>query len=48
MRQDSSKPVGAFIDKINVMSRKGLGHQLPLTQNSLEAIRGWSVEHKRG
>jgi len=38
MRQDSSKPVGAFIDKINVMSRKELEHQLPLAQNSLEAI----------
>jgi len=38
MRQDSTKPVGAFIDKINGMNRKELEHQLPLAQNSLEAI----------
>ena len=38
MRQDSTKPVGTFIDKINVMNRKELEHQLPLAQNSLEAI----------
>ena len=35
MRQDSSKSVEVFIDKINVLSRKELEHQLPLAQNSL-------------
>ena len=37
MRRDR-EPVGAFMDKINVLSRKELEHQLPLAQNSLEAI----------
>jgi hypothetical protein len=37
MRRDT-EPVGAFMDKINVLSRKELEHQLPLAQNSLEAI----------
>jgi hypothetical protein len=34
----NGKPTATFIDKINVMSLKELEHQLPLAQNSLEAI----------
>ncbi len=39
MRHDS-EPVGAFLDKINAMSLEELKYQLPLAQNSLEAIEG--------
>ena len=34
----NGEPTATFIDKISVMSLKELEHQLPLTQNSLEAI----------
>jgi len=37
MRHDS-EPVGAFIDKTDAMSLEELEYQLPLAQNSLEAI----------
>ncbi len=39
MRNDS-RSVGAFLDKVNVMSLEELEYQLPLAQNSLEAIEG--------
>lgn len=38
LRQDNGASPGAFLDKINVMSLEELEHQLPLAQNSLEAI----------
>ena len=38
MMRNDSQPIGAPIDKVNVMSLKELKHQLPLAQNSLEAI----------
>jgi hypothetical protein len=38
MMRDDSQPVGEPIDKINRMSLEQLKHQLPLAQNSLEAI----------
>ena len=37
MWHDSDEPVGAFLDRINDMSRKELEHQSPLARNSLEA-----------
>jgi hypothetical protein len=36
--QPNSESVGNLIDKINAMSREELKRQLPLAQNSLEAI----------
>ena len=38
MRHDNDEPVGAFLDRINKMSRNELEHQLPLARNSLEAV----------
>jgi hypothetical protein len=38
LRQDNGASPGAFIDKVNVMSLEELEYQLPLAQNSLEAI----------
>ena len=38
MRHDTDEPVGAFLDRINKMSRNELEHQLPLARNSLEAV----------
>ena len=38
LRQNNGASSGTFLDKINDMSREELEHQLPLAQNSLEAI----------
>jgi hypothetical protein len=38
LRQDNGISPEAFVDKINVMNLEELENQLPLAQNSLEAI----------
>jgi hypothetical protein len=38
LRQNNGASSGTFLDKINGMSLEELEHQLPLAQNSLEAI----------
>ena len=37
MRHDSDELAGAFLDRINDMSRNELEHQFPLARNSLAA-----------
>ena len=38
MMRNDSQPAGESIEKVNLMSLEQLEHQLPLAQNSLEAI----------
>lgn len=38
MMHNDNQPAGESIEKVNLMSFEQLEHQLPLAQNSLEAI----------